>query len=397
MRKQYFWYFITVFIMFFTSCSDTYLGRYLLWNTVDIDDYKNYARRNVQAGEKITPLIKVTNDENLFLEKFPSITYRTESGNATKSLREILESNNTLAFIVLKNNTILYEKYYGDYTSESNLPSFSAAKSLISALVGIAIDEGLIGSVNDRVLTYLPELEGKGVDTLTIRHLLTMSSGFDFDLFDNTPYSATTKAYFHPHMRSNALQIKIDRPPGEIYNYDNYNTQLMGIILERVTGMSISQYMESKIWKPMGAERDAFWNLDSEESGFETMAFGFNATLRDYARFALIYSDNSILSEEWIRESALTDWNVSESIDYYEGFEPENKHGNFFRDWEGYYSYFWWGYKEKGIPVDFFAYGMLDQFIYISPGNDVIILRFGDDSEDVLWWPEVIRYISQEL
>jgi hypothetical protein len=210
MRKQYFWYFITVFIMFFTSCSDTYLGRYLLWNTVDIDDYKNYAHRNVQAGEEITPLIKVTNDENLFLEKFPSITYRTESGNATKSLREILESNNTLAFIVLKNNTILYEKYYGDYTSESNLPSFSAAKSLISALVGIAIDEGLIGSVNDRVLTYLPELEGKGVDTLTIRHLLTMSSGFDFDLFDNTPYSATTKAYFHPiceAMLSNSKSI----------------------------------------------------------------------------------------------------------------------------------------------------------------------------------------------
>lgn len=397
MNKWYLWSLVLVFIMFFTSCSNTYLGRYLLWNTVDIEDYKNYPRRNVQAAEVITPLGEIAGDENLFLEKFPSISFSTESGNATKSLGAILESNNTLAFIVLKNDTILFEKYYAGYSSESILPSFSVAKSLISSLVGIAIDEGLIGSVNDRVVTYLPELEGKGVDGLTIRHLLTMSSGFDFDLFNNNPYSASTKAYFHPRMRSNALQPEIGRPPGEIHNYDNYNTQLIGIILERVTGMSISQYMESKIWKPMGAESDAFWNLDSDKSGFETMAFGFNATLRDYARFALIFGDNTILSDEWIKESTLTDWNVSKSVDYYEGYESENKHGKFFREWGGYYSYFWWGYKEYGIPADFFAYGMLDQFIYISPENDVAILRFGDGSEDVLWWPEIFRYISQQL
>ena len=381
----------------FTSCSNTYLGRYLLWNKVDIHDYQNYPQRTVSAGEKTTALASSETDSDLFLESFSSITYGTVSGNIKKPLGEILESNNTLGFMVLKNNRILCEKYYGGYSRDSTFPSFSIAKSLTSALVGIAVEEGLIGSVNDKVVTYLPELENKGVDSLTIRHLLTMSSGFDFELFDSAPYSASTKSYFHPNTRKNALKFSVVRPPGDIYSYDNYNTQLMGMILERVTGMSVSRYTESRIWKPMGAGSDAFWNLDSDKNGSETMAYGFNAALRDYARFALIYTDNRILSDDWIKESALTDWNISGSDAYYEKFEPEDTVGKFFREWGGYYSYFWWGYKEEGIPVDFFAFGMLDQLIYISPGNDIIILRFGDGSEDVLWWPEIFRSIVREL
>lgn len=186
--------------------------------------------------------------------------------------------------------------------------SFSVAKSFVSTLVGIAIDEGLIGSVEDPVTDYLPELAVRDprFERITLRDLLTMSSGIRFWETDLPwPWTDDTCTLYGVDLRDVALNgTRIERPPGQEWHYNNYHPLLLGMVLERATGMSVSDYMATRLWQPMGAEADATWNLDSDRSGFEKMESGLNAMPVDFARFGLLslhdgeWTGTRIVSEE---------------------------------------------------------------------------------------------------
>jgi CubicO group peptidase (beta-lactamase class C family) len=201
------------------------------------------------------------------------------------------------------------------------------AKSFASTLVGVAIDEGYIKSVDESITNYITELLGKDerFKAITIRNLLTMSSGIKYEDGGDLPWSEEaddTKTYYSTDLRELALNCRIEGKPGEYFEYNNYNPLLMGMILERATGMRVSRYLQEKLWKPVGMEADGSWSLDSTSSGFEKMESGVNARARDFARFGMLFAQEGnwegrqLISRGWVEESTRADTSTDPSQDY---------------------------------------------------------------------------------
>lgn len=294
-----------------------------------------------------------------------------------KNLEEFLISTGTTAFIVIQNDTILYEKYFNGHTRDSIETSFSCAKSFASALIGIAIDEGHINSVNDPITWYLPELMSRepNFELITIRHLLMMSSGIKYREF---PWfnGDNAKTYYYPDLRKLALNMtKIKRTPMQRFLYNNYHPLLIGMILERTTKKSVSEYLEEKIWALLGMEFKGSWSIDSNETEFEKMESGINARAIDFAKFGRLFlndgnwNGNQVISKNWIDEST----QIDDSLNWDEFY---GKH-KFFENKYEYYKYFWWGYTRDENDYDFAAMGNRGQFIYICPQKILIIVRNG--------------------
>ncbi|MCK5198932.1 MAG: serine hydrolase [Spirochaetales bacterium] len=277
------------------------------------------------------------------------------------------------------------------------------SKSLSSALVGIALDEGYIKSVEEPITNYIPEFKAEGFDKITIKHLLTMSSGFRHT-WGNAPWNDSARAYYSTDIRKLALSSRIIEGAGKHFNYNSCNTQLLGIILERVTGRTVSEYMEEKIWKPLGMEYSASWSMDSERSGFELVAAGLNARAIDFARIGRLFLNKGLwegkrlISEKWIIESTTID-SVSSvmGIENYYPTDEKNPFYKFFNLDDGYYSYSWYGYPREDDDYDFFALGILGQFIYVSPQKKLIIVRCGKEWGEVDWWPEIFRTMADNI
>jgi CubicO group peptidase (beta-lactamase class C family) len=163
------------------------------------------------------------------------------------SFNELLGSSQTTAFLIIKDDQLIYENYFNGYGRDSISTSFSVAKSFVSALIGIAIDEGLIDSIDDPITKYIPELENKDsrYSAIAIENLLSMTSGLRY-VEEDTPFSDDTKTYYDPNLRSVALSAVIEEEPGKTFHYNNYNFLLLGIILKRTTGMPVAKYMEEK-------------------------------------------------------------------------------------------------------------------------------------------------------
>jgi CubicO group peptidase (beta-lactamase class C family) len=301
----------------------------------------------------------------------------------------------TQALVVLKDGKVVYEQYYNGYQRDSIVTSFSTVKSFNSAMIGIAIDRGLISSVDDPFVRYLPELAGRGLDEMTIRDLLMMSSGIayieDENLFPGlgAPFSDDAKTYYYPDLRALALENVLpgDEPVGLYFHYNNYHPILEGMILERVTGMPVAQFLEQNIWQPLGAEYPASWSLDSEETAFEKMESGLNGRAIDFARFGLLFLNNGswngqqIVSPAWVQESTLPDPADQRDSPLW----PE------YRNNGGYYRYHWWGNLRPDGHADFTAAGAHGQYIYVCPQKNLVIVRFGEDDRPldsfraVLW------------
>ena len=303
-----------------------------------------------------------------------------------KGLDEFLRETDTLAFLVVHEDRLVHESYFGGATRESLQTSFSAAKSFVSTLVGIAIDEGQIGSVEDPVTDYLPELAARDPDfrEITLRHLLTMSSGIRYE---EGGFPSLRRRHIHVlrgGFAGRRAQPDPNRgPPGLAWHYNNYHPLLLGLVLERTTGTSVSDFMATRLWQPLGAEADATWNLDSERSGFEKMESGLNARPVDYARFGLLFLHNGewngrrIVSEDWVRAATGAEPTT----------DPASYHG---------YGYFWWIDVER--PGRFYALGKYGQYIYVAPDAAAVIVRFGRD-----WgvgntsWLATFRDIADQL
>ena len=250
----------------------------------------------------------------------------------------------TEAFIVIQDDTVLLERYYNGAARDTLMTSFSVAKSFNTALIGAAIEEGYINSVDDPITDYLPELAERDprFQDITIRHLMLMASGLDYqemkpDLFESDDIVTT----YYPDQREAALTFtEILDPPGQYFRYNKYHPQLLGLILERATGRPVAQYLEQTIWQKIGMEYDGSWSLDSDQSGFEKMETGVNAAAIDFAKFGRLYLENGewqgdqVLPAEWIAESLQVDPDLYRA-DYY----PDDFGREIFHELEGYYIY----------------------------------------------------------
>ena len=262
-----------------------------------------YPSRKVRRGEKALELKRAENEPGI------RFTFRGEGGG----LDDYLARNRTTGLAILKGDTILAERYQYDRTPAHRMTSMSMAKTVVAMLVGIAIAEGRIVSIDDRARKYVPELAGTPYGETPIRHLLTMSSGVRFtetysgrddvatlgrlSLLGESEGGAATLEPFRARERH--------RGAGERFHYASSETQVLGLVLRAATGVPIADYLSEKVWKPMGAEADASWLVD--KGGFEAAYTGLNATVRDYARFGLLLANEGralgrqAIPAEWVR------------------------------------------------------------------------------------------------
>jgi CubicO group peptidase (beta-lactamase class C family) len=350
--------------------SPQYVLRVLVWQESDAFDWQKFPARQLQPAG--IPFLFDDRPDG----RVPAL-FQDLAGIADWD--SFLEDTETQAFIVIQDGEVLYERYFNDTRRDSIVTSFSVAKSFASALVGIAIEEGYIGGVDDPITEYLPELAERHprFESITLRHLLMMSSGLDYQadrsLLFNGDDPLTT---YYPDQRQISLDnTQVVDPPGSYFQYNKYHPQLLGIVLERTTGIPVTEYLQTRIWDPLGMEFGGSWSLDSDKSGFEKMETGVNARAIDFAKFGQLYLNDG----NWGGEQVVPEAWVSESTAPQNGSEGEGYYPEWFADRPGdaYYGFMWWGMARDHDRYDFMAEGDKGQFIYISPHNRLVIVRNG--------------------
>jgi len=331
-------------------------GRYVIYNFAGISDHKKFQARPLKA-DSLHFEFNVTNNGE-FPKQINNIPFD-----------EYLENSKSVAFLIIKNDTIQYERYFKGYDKESIVPSFSMAKSVTSILIGCAIDDGLIKSVDDSVTDYIPELKNNGFDKVSIKHLLQMTSGIRFNESYFNPFGDAASFYYGRNLRNQIKKMKLKYEPGKKFEYASGNTQLLGLVLERSLKVkTITQYLQEKLWTPLGMEYEASWSIDKKKDGLEKTFCCLNARARDFAKIGRLYQNKGnwngkqIISEKWVRESTKLDTTKGSAR---------------------YYQYQWW------LPTpneDFMAEGILGQFVYVNPSKNLLIVRLGKSEGKTDWW-----------
>lgn len=325
----------------------TYIYKTLIYTYPDIDDINIFDTRTV-------------NTEN-------SVDWKTAPDyNKTKLPIDVLaklEENQSTAYLIIKNDSIVHEEYWDRSKVNTLSNSFSVAKSIVSILVGIAADEGRL-NIDDAVGKYLPEFSKGSNAKLRIRHLLQMSSGLDWDESYSSLFSKTTEAYYGSNLKSQVLKLKVIREPGTKFEYMSCNTVLLALIVSQVTGETISGYATEKLWKPIHATQPAYWSLDNND-GLEKSYCCFYSCARDFAKVGKLMLDSGnwegkqIVSKQFVKE-ILTPNNILDDI----GLKTN------------YYGMHWWMMTYENHPV-FYARGILGQYIIMIPNEKLIIVRLG--------------------
>lgn len=283
--------------------------------------------------------------------------------NPSPELQSVLKEYETVAFLVVRNDSLLYEEYNDGYSTVSQSNSFSVAKSIVSILVGIAGTEGKL-NLDDKVGKYIPEFSKTRNSKLTIRHLLMMSSGLNWDESYSSLFSKTTEAYYGSDLKGQMKKLKVVNEPGQLFQYMSCNTEILGMILEEVTGKKLSDYASEKLWVPLHAEQPAFWSLDDAD-GMEKAYCCFYSSARDFARIGKLYLD-----------SGKVDGRQLVPLD----FVKESLTPNRLKDDDGntvdYYGYHWWLATCNDHPI-FYARGILGQYIVMVPDMKLIVVRLG--------------------
>jgi CubicO group peptidase (beta-lactamase class C family) len=280
----------------------------------------------------------------------------------------IIDSNDTHAFLVIQDGKLLYEKYWDGYDSAKISGSFSAAKSIISLLIGIAIDEGKIKSVEEPAGNYLPHFKTNGLDKVRIKDLLTMSSGTNYNEGDKSYFSMNAYGYYGDDEEYMVNMMEKKEAPGVYWQYRSGDTQVLGLIVEKVFGQSISALVSERFMKPMGANADALWLLDGAEK-HEKAFCCFNAVARDYAKFGQLvlnkgnWNGKQLVSEKYIAEATTPATSLKDRT---ENDQPVD-----------FYGYQYWMVNHSGVHV-IAQNGLFGQYVYIIPEKNAIVVRLGE-------------------
>tara|TARA_Y100001001_G_C7973031_1_gene296618 strand:+ start:53 stop:1288 length:1236 start_codon:yes stop_codon:yes gene_type:complete len=281
---------------------------------------------------------------------------------------EYLSRTDTSALLILKDGKISYENYWLTGGKNVQWLSMSVAKSFISALIGIAIDQRHIKSIDDAVTEYVPQLKNSAYDNVRIKDILQMSSGAAWNEDYSDPNSDINRSAkilaIGGSLDEFTASLKNELKPGSFNRYNSTDTQVLGMLLREATGSSITQYMQKMLWSPIGAEDNAYWLTDSEN--MEVAYGGLNATARDYAKIGELYrlegniNGKQIVPSSWVRASVKPD-------------APHLMPGdNPLSDFPMGYGYQWWIPDSSG---DFSAIGVYNQFIYVSPKNNMVVVK----------------------
>lgn len=336
----------------------------LLYNSLVAFKEDNLAN-SFQTMYKIQPSKKISKGSEVFhfkkeLQPLPNnFQFKEEKLYTDK----FIEETNTTGLIVINDDKIKYENYFLGANENTLLSSNSVCKSFVSSLLGIAISEGYISSVNDPIGKYVPELKDTELEKISIKDCLQMSSGIDFDEDTDMSKMSISMLLGKPAIKY-ISKLKTSIKPGKVRKYSSINTEIIGEVITNATGYSLSEYLEEKIWKRIGVEKDAYWTLSNNK---ELAMGGLSISLRDYARFARLYINNG----KWNNEQIIPSNWIKDSIDISEHhLRPGSNNDS--------YSAFGYGYKwwvPKGEEGEFMAIGIYSQWIYINPNRNVIIVK----------------------
>ena len=313
-------------------------------NTAFISDYEYFDNREIKSA----------NPQPWALHK----QYNTI--DESDKLKELNDERKTKSFLVIKNDSILFEKYYDGHKQTDISNSFSVAKSIVTSMMGKAIMEGKIKSLDQPVSDFFEEYKNGLASELTVGDLASMSSGMKWNEKYYSVINITSESYFTNDLRSVILRQEIENKPGQSFRYSSGDTQLLAMVIEKATGTNISDYLTEKFWEPMGAERSALWQIDSEEYGMEKAYCCIAATARDFARFGKLYINKGQWGEKEILDSSFVDLSLKPVFDD-----------------SPFYGYGWWLYEYNGKRV-FTMNGHRGQFVISFPDDNIIIVRQGD-------------------
>ncbi|BFP42125.1 serine hydrolase [Flavobacteriaceae bacterium GF1] len=342
------------------------LFKIIWYQKPQVDTYQSFPLRMVDIGNDVFHFKSDTTKG----KTLDSLRVKNWEG-ADVPFMEYCAKGDVLAFLVIRNDTIIYEKYDGNYNRAKVSNTFSIGKSIISILVGKAIDQGYIKSVDQKIIEFLPELNGvAGFEELTIYDLLNMKSGLKFnrvgDGLISDMFSDEARFYYSNDLKRDLLNVKIETEPGSRWKYSNLDPLILTWLLEKATGQKVSEYFEKEIWIPIGAEYAASWGID-RKGGLENSPSSFQCTAIDLAKIGRLFLQNgmrdsiAIVSPDWIHQSTHID---------------ERNRGNTSKGLQrATHQYYWW-LPQEGFEGDFSAEGLRGQRLYVNPKENIIIVQF---------------------
>ncbi|MBB3955687.1 serine hydrolase domain-containing protein [Novosphingobium sediminicola] len=312
------------------------------------------------------------------VERAMDFTY--SFGGKTWTAEQALERTYTNALLIMKDGRIVTEIYRNGSNERTRFMGWSMTKSITSTLVGAALADGLIASLDDPITRYLPELKDGGYDGVTIRQILQMRSGVDYEeRYDFANPGIAASNHINALVKNVARfadvarTIKRKSKPGEVFAYKTIDTAVLGWMIERVSGGSVAAYTARKLWEPLGTEADGFYIMDGEPGiGREFSGAGFNATLRDWARFGQMMLDQGVINGKRVVSA---DWVKAAQAPAGPETGPE-----------GGYGYQWWTMANS--PA-YSAIGLQGQYVYIDPASRTIVVKLS-------YFPPQDGEVSQE-
>ncbi|MBT4324479.1 MAG: serine hydrolase [Cryomorphaceae bacterium] len=334
--------------------------------TVFIDDLKYFDYETIKANDEKFPWNESENLVDTFSDEFEQIN--KEFG--------------TVAYIVIHKDTIIAEKYYKGYSSNSSSNSFSMAKTLVSMMMGKALELGYINSLDDKVVDYIPELKGEFASDVRIIDLATMTSGLDWDEGTSDPFSPVAKQYFVSDVEELMLNQPIIEKPGEKNHYSSGNTQLLSILIERASGIKTDKFFGDEIWSKINPDNDAYWQVDSKKRGNIKSFCCFHSNARDFSRLGKLYLNYGNWNGNQIIDSAFVKSSMKPFLDDFDA-----------------YGIGLWLKKHKELNVSLMS-GHQGQYVIMIPEKELIITRLGQRDID-LGGPgvsgDVLTYIDEAL
>jgi CubicO group peptidase (beta-lactamase class C family) len=331
--------------------------------TAFIDDYPYFENDTIKNGNNTSPW-PIHNNYN--------------SVNETKALKQINKENGTIAYLIIKNDSIWFENYYDGFTENSKTNSFSMAKSITTSLLGKAIMDGFIKDLDQPISDFYPQYS---YAKTTVGDLASMASGLDWVEHYTSPFSITARANYDDDLAETMLNQKVVKTPGKEFEYLSGSTQLLGMIIKKATGKKLAAYLSESFWQPMGATDDALWQLDDKENKLAKTFCCISSNARDFARFGKLYKDHG----KWNGKQLLDSVFVTKSITPRFKESPQ-------------YGYGWW-LKSMGDKQFFMMRGHLGQYVIVEPNDNVIVVRLGHSKgpgEKIgSFTPDITTYIEE--
>jgi CubicO group peptidase (beta-lactamase class C family) len=368
--------FVLILIAWSAVAGPVTVYRVITRGDTTIYDYRRFPGRSLYASpvpfQFSAALLDNTLPESIQLENHEEM-----------KLDVLLETSRTLAFLVIKDDIIIHERYLRGHGESDISQVFSTSKSILSLLIGTAIDDGLIKSVEDPVTAYVPELANAGFERVTIEDLLNMQSNMDYFENDN-PFGEHVIFNFTDHLEDEILDLKLLQTPDEQFRYKSGDNALLGLVLDRALGgETITQYTQERIWNPLGMEDSGVWGVDRLD-GLERTWCCLSVSARDLAKFGRLYLRNGnwdgteIVSSDWVETSTTQG-----------AYKANEWPDDLARIWN--YKYQWWLISEE--DGDYSTLGKDGQYLYVNPEKNLIIIRLGETTGDLPWF-QIFREIS---